>query len=78
MSLLGNLGLLAFFKYGGFFLTNFTAMAHAIGIEFNPARPDIILPVGISFYTFQTITYSFDIYRRQLNPPGHSSTTRST
>ena len=62
-SLVINLGLLAYFKYTGFFLSMF-------GIDkiggFDPA--DIILPVGISFYTFQVLSYTIDIYRRQLEP----------
>jgi len=68
VSLVANLGMLAFFKYGTFLLENFVALAALAGIDFKPAAPDIILPVGISFYTFQTLTYTFDIYRRELKP----------
>ncbi|MCA9246817.1 MAG: MBOAT family protein [Planctomycetales bacterium] len=67
-SLAVNLGLLGFFKYGGFVLDNFVALAGLVGIEFHPAAPDIILPVGISFYTFQTLSYTLDVYRRQTAP----------
>lgn len=67
-SLVVNLGLLAFFKYGGFLLENFTALAAAAGIQYVPPAWDIILPVGISFYTFQTLSYTLDVYRGQLKP----------
>ncbi|MCB0596503.1 MAG: MBOAT family protein [Lewinellaceae bacterium] len=63
-----NLGMLAFFKYGGFLLDNFILLASALGIDFHPAAPDIILPVGISFYTFQTLSYTLDMYRRKHAP----------
>jgi alginate O-acetyltransferase complex protein AlgI len=67
-SLVGNLGMLAFFKYGGFVLENFTAAVNSYGFAYNPAAPSIILPMGISFYTFQTLTYTIDIWRGQLRP----------
>lgn len=67
-SLAVNLGMLAFFKYGGFLLDNFILLASALGIDFHPAKPDIILPVGISFYTFQTLSYTLDMYRRKHAP----------
>lgn len=63
LSLATNLGLLGFFKYGGFLLENFVVLVHALGWEFEPAAPDIVLPVGISFYTFQTLSYTIDVYR---------------
>lgn len=65
LSLATNLGLLGFFKYGGFLLENFIAFVQAMGGDFQPAAPDIILPVGISFYTFQTLSYTIDVYRGQ-------------
>ncbi len=71
VSMLTNLGLLGFFKYGGFVLENFVAAAGAYGFNYNPAAPSIILPVGISFYTFQTMSYTIDVYRKQT-PPTHS------
>src|SRR5690606_25818132 len=55
-------------KYGTFVLENFVAFVNMLGIAYQPAAPNIILPMGISFYTFQTITYTFDIYRRELKP----------
>jgi alginate O-acetyltransferase complex protein AlgI len=66
ISLAGNLGLLGFFKYGEFLLENFVALARAAGLDYTPAAPDIVLPVGISFYTFQTLSYTIDVYRRSL------------
>jgi len=68
LSLLGNLGMLAFFKYGGFLLENFMLLVNALGIEYHPAKPDIILPVGISFYTFQTLSYTLDMYKKKSKP----------
>jgi alginate O-acetyltransferase complex protein AlgI len=63
-----NLGLLGFFKYGEFVLENFVATLQAAGMDYHPAVPNIILPVGISFYTFQTLSYTLDVYRRELEP----------
>ena len=65
LSLLVNLGFLGFFKYGNFFLENFVALAQFSGWDYQPQPMDIILPMGISFYTFQTMSYTIDIYRRQ-------------
>jgi len=67
-SLLVNLGILGFFKYGGFVLENFIALSNVIGWKVSLAEPSIILPVGISFYTFQTISYTFDVYRKKAKP----------
>lgn len=67
-SLTVNLGLLGFFKYGGFALDNMIVLFNSMGIEYQPARFNIILPVGISFYTFQTLSYTLDIYRRKMKP----------
>jgi alginate O-acetyltransferase complex protein AlgI len=68
VSLSGNLGPLSYFKYGGFFLDNFTALMHSMGFQYSAPAHDIILPVGISFYTFQTMCYSLDIYQRKYAP----------
>jgi D-alanyl-lipoteichoic acid acyltransferase DltB (MBOAT superfamily) len=68
ISLVANLGMLGFFKYGGFLLDNFVLLTSAMGIDFQPAKPDIILPVGISFYTFQTLSYTLDMYKRKSPP----------
>lgn len=68
ISLIGNLGMLCFFKYGGFLLQNFVALLNLIGIDFHPAKPDIILPAGISFYTFTTLCYTIDMYKQKSKP----------
>ncbi len=68
ISLLNNLGLLAFFKYFNFFRENFVQLADQIGWQVNAGTLEIILPVGISFYTFQTLSYTIDVYRRRLEP----------
>jgi D-alanyl-lipoteichoic acid acyltransferase DltB (MBOAT superfamily) len=68
ISLCGNLGMLCFFKYGGFILENFTHLVNLLGINFHPAKPNIILPAGISFYTFTTLCYTIDMYKRKSEP----------
>ncbi len=68
VSLIGNLGMLCFFKYGGFLLENFVTLMNAIGVNYHPAKPNIILPAGISFYTFTTLCYTIDMYRRESKP----------
>lgn len=68
LSLLVNLGFLAFFKYFNFFSQSFADAFTLMGQSIEPSRLDIILPVGISFYTFQTLSYSIDVYRRNLEP----------
>ena len=67
-SLVLNLGLLGVFKYAGFFAASFAALAGAVGWQVQPWVLDVVLPVGISFYTFQTLSYTIDVYRRQLEP----------
>ena len=68
ISVLVNLGFLGFFKYYNFFLENFIQAFSLFGIEFRASSLTIILPVGISFYTFQTLSYTIDVYRRRLEP----------
>jgi len=68
LSLLFNLGLLALFKYSGFLLENFQNLLRLIGWEFQSFDPGFILPMGISFYTFQTLSYTLDIYFKKLKP----------
>ena len=68
VSILVNLGFLGFFKYYNFFLDNFVTAFSFFGAEFNTNSLNIILPVGISFYTFQTLSYTIDVYRRNLEP----------
>jgi len=65
LSMFVNLGFLAFFKYGNFLLENFTALVNSIDIYYHPLKMDIILPMGISFYTFQTMSYTIDMYNRK-------------
>ncbi len=67
-SILVNLGVLGFFKYFNFFLDNFVAAFRFLGQPIQLQGLDIILPVGISFYTFQTLSYSIDLYRRKIKP----------
>ena len=67
-SILVNLGFLGFFKYYNFFLDNFITAFSFFGTEIKANSLNIILPVGISFYTFQTLSYSIDIYKRKLEP----------
>ena len=63
-----NLGLLGYFKYGGFLMENFQVLMSMAGIDYQPPEWSIILPVGISFYTFQTMAYSLDVYLRRAEP----------
>jgi D-alanyl-lipoteichoic acid acyltransferase DltB (MBOAT superfamily) len=67
-SIIVNLGFLGFFKYYNFFLDNFIDAFSFFGQNINGSSLNIILPVGISFYTFQTLSYSIDVYKRKLEP----------
>ncbi|PHS62080.1 MAG: membrane-bound O-acyltransferase family protein [Flavobacterium sp.] len=67
-SIIINIGLLGFFKYYNFFVESFTDAFTFFGGEIKPNTLHIILPVGISFYTFQTLSYTIDIYRNKLKP----------
>jgi D-alanyl-lipoteichoic acid acyltransferase DltB (MBOAT superfamily) len=67
-SILVNLGFLCFFKYYNFFLDNFKLAFSFFGTEIESNSLNIVLPVGISFYTFQTMSYTIDVYRRKLEP----------
>ena len=68
VSILINIGLLGFFKYYNFFLDNFISAFRLFGIALQARSLQIILPVGISFYTFQTLSYTIDVFRRKLEP----------
>ncbi|MBT8375693.1 MAG: MBOAT family protein [Winogradskyella sp.] len=68
LSMFVNLGFLAFFKYGDFLLENFVTAINAVGVDFTAKPMDIILPMGISFYTFQTMSYTIDMYKRKIEP----------
>ncbi|OGV42630.1 MAG: acyltransferase [Lentisphaerae bacterium GWF2_57_35] len=67
ISLFSNLLILGFFKYFNFFVSNADALLHFVGFDASAWRLNIVLPVGISFYTFQTMSYTIDVYRRELN-----------
>tara|TARA_B110001469_G_scaffold53839_1_gene51948 strand:+ start:5636 stop:7084 length:1449 start_codon:yes stop_codon:yes gene_type:complete len=67
-SIFVNLGFLGFFKYYNFFLDNFITAFSLFGAEIATNSLNIILPVGISFYTFQTLSYTIDVYKRKLAP----------
>ena len=68
ISLAGNLGLLGFFKYADFAITQFNVFGNYINLSDGIPFLNLALPIGISFYTFQTISYTVDIYRGQLKP----------
>ena len=68
VSLAGNLGVLGYFKYANFFVDNTVELLAAVGFEASRPTLDVVLPVGISFYTFQSLSYTFDIYSRKLEP----------
>jgi len=67
-SIFVNLGFLGFFKYANFFLDNFKSAFSFFGSAITTNSLSIILPVGISFYTFQTLSYTIDVYKRKLAP----------
>ena len=67
-SLTVNLGMLGFFKYYNFFIESWVEAWATLGVEMHASTLQIILPIGISFYTFQTLSYTFDIYRNKLKP----------
>lgn len=67
-SIIVNLGFLGFFKYYNFFLENFITAFSFFGNEFQAQSLQIILPVGISFYTFQTLSYTIDVYKKKFAP----------
>lgn len=68
ISILTNLGLLGFFKYFNFFIDNFAQAFTFFGTNISTNSLNIVLPVGISFYTFQTLSYTIDVYRKKLTP----------
>jgi len=68
ISLIVNLGILCIFKYYNFFIEEFLKLTSIFGFNSNSLILNIILPVGISFYTFQTLSYTIDVYRKKLLP----------
>lgn len=67
LSLVVNLGFLAFFKYRDFLLDNFTSVVNSYGYGYQAQPMDILLPMGISFYTFQTMSYTIDMYKGKID-----------
>jgi alginate O-acetyltransferase complex protein AlgI len=70
-SLAMNLGVLAYFKYCNFFLSSAVALAGALGLHIDEPSLHIVLPVGISFFTFQSLSYTIDVYRREIAATRH-------
>lgn len=68
VSLVTNLGILATFKYAGFFVDSFQRLLGGLGLDVASPILHVVLPVGISFYTFQTLSYTFDVFRRRMDP----------
>ena len=68
VSLIINLGILGYFKYFNFFVDQAIALLNSLGVQANPISLKIILPVGISFYTFQALSYTIDVHRKQIEP----------
>ncbi|MFG0261475.1 MAG: MBOAT family O-acyltransferase, partial [Novipirellula sp. JB048] len=68
LSIIANLGILGFFKYYNFFIESFVDASERLGIQANLYTLQIILPVGISFYTFQSLSYTIDVYRKHVEP----------
>ena len=66
--LLFNLGILGFFKYYNFFIESFLAISKSLNVNLSVATLKIILPVGVSFYTFQSLSYTIDVYRNKIKP----------
>jgi len=68
ISLLFNLGMLGIFKYFNFFVDSFIELTSKFGLELDAVTINVVLPVGISFYTFQTLSYTIDVYRGKMEP----------
>lgn len=68
VSVIVNLSMLGFFKYGNFLLENFQWLLARAGIAYQPPHLDLFLPIGISFYTFHSLSYTLDVYRRACEP----------
>jgi D-alanyl-lipoteichoic acid acyltransferase DltB (MBOAT superfamily) len=68
LSVVGNLGLLGYFKYTNFLLEAFSDVVQVFGLHWMAPHLAIVLPTGISFYTFQTLSYTIDVWRRRLTP----------
>jgi alginate O-acetyltransferase complex protein AlgI len=71
VSIVFNLGLLFYFKYAAFVTHSLSELLSALGVSWTPATPDVVLPIGISFYTFMTISYTIDVYLHRSKPARH-------
>lgn len=71
ISLTANLGILFAFKYFNFFNEALAQILALVGMEFTPAKTSLLLPVGISYYTFQTLSYTIDLYKDRIKPEPH-------
>jgi alginate O-acetyltransferase complex protein AlgI len=67
-SIIVDLSILALFKYFNFFVGSAQGLLHSLGVQADPIVLNLLLPVGISFYTFQTMSYTIDVYRQELEP----------
>jgi len=66
-----NLCLLGYFKYSGFFLDSLKGIVSAFGLDTNLPVVHVVLPIGISFYTFNSMSYTIDVFRRRVRPAAH-------
>ena len=66
LSIIINVGFLGVFKYFNFFAESFANLLHQFGVQIQPATINVILPVGISFYTFHGLSYVIDIYKKRI------------
>lgn len=71
LSIISNLVVLGIFKYSDFFITSFASLLHSIGFTVHLPTLALVLPVGISFYTFMSMAYVIDVYRGELKPTTH-------
>jgi alginate O-acetyltransferase complex protein AlgI len=71
VSIVFNLGLLFYFKYASFAARSVAELLGTLGVRWTPAAPDVVLPIGISFYTFMTISYTIDVYLHRSRPARH-------
>ena len=74
-ALTANLAMLGYFKYAGFFLDSLNGIGSTLGLGRRLPVLRVVLPIGISFYTFNSMSYTIDVFRRRVRPPGHTCTT---
>ena len=77
-SLIANVGVLAVFKYGNFADANLATIAHLLDLHYSDKVIKIILPIGLSFHTFQAMSYTIEVYRGTQRPSATLGSTRST